>query len=144
MNRRLFLLGSCAGLVLSGPAFAQTVVDQIVSTLQRGGYDNIEVRRTMLGRTRITGAREDRMREIVINPRTGEILRDIIIGQDGRTLSAAVLDDDDKRDDDDKDDDDDDNDDDDDDDGDDGDDDDGDDGDDDDGGDSGGGDDDDE
>lgn len=98
MNRRHFLLATCAGLALAGPAHAQGVVDQVVSALRRAGYGDIEVSRTLLGRTRITGQRDDRSREIVLNSRTGEILRDIIIGRDGRAVTAGVLDDDDDRD----------------------------------------------
>lgn len=110
MNRRRFLLIALAGAMLASPALAQTVVDRVVAMLQRAGYGNIEVGRTLLGRVRITGRRDDRTREIVLNPRSGEILRDIVFGPDGRSLTSGLLedDDDDSRDDDSRDDDDDD------------------------------------
>jgi hypothetical protein len=156
MKRRHFLSALLAtAVVLPGAALAQTAVDRVAAVLTSAGYRDITVSRTLLGRTRITGQRGDRMREIVMNGRSGEILRDIVFGPDGKVLSSGVLaGEDDDSDDDDGDDDDDDSsaddgdgdDDGDDDDGDDGgdDDDSGDDGDDDDGGDGDGGDDDDD
>lgn len=100
MNRRLFMTTALGGVLgLAGMAEAQTVVDRVVSSLQRSGYDNISVTRTLLGRTRITGQRGQLTREIVLNARTGEVLRDIIIGTDGGAVSAGLLDDGDRDDD---------------------------------------------
>ncbi|QIZ82609.1 hypothetical protein HFZ77_15160 [Thalassovita gelatinovora] len=50
--------------------------DSIVSQLKQQGYEQIAVSRTWLGRTRILAERGSERREIIINPRTGEILRD--------------------------------------------------------------------
>lgn len=58
------------------PALAEQRVDSITRQLQSQGYTNIEVKRTWLGRVRIEAYLGTLEREIVVNPRTGEILRD--------------------------------------------------------------------
>lgn len=58
------------------PALAEQRVDKITRQLQSQGYTNIEVKRTWLGRVRIEAYQGALEREIVVNPRTGEILRD--------------------------------------------------------------------
>ena len=76
MKRRDFVLG-VALLALAAPAQANGIVDALVAELRAAGYTRIEVGQTWLGRTRIVaeGARGER--EIVVNPRTGEVLRDL-------------------------------------------------------------------
>ena len=54
----------------------EVVVAGLISELQTSGYSNISERRTWLGRLRIRAERGEYIREIIINPRTGEILRD--------------------------------------------------------------------
>ena len=54
------------------------VRDYIVRELREDGYRDIRVSRTLLGRMRFTASRNDARREIVVNPRTGEIIRDYI------------------------------------------------------------------
>lgn len=67
----------CVLFVWSAPVRAQTsAIDQVVAQLKEQGYETIEVRRTLLGRYWIIADAEDIHREIVINPRTNEILRD--------------------------------------------------------------------
>lgn len=58
------------------PALGASVEDQVVAQLQSQGYQDISVNRTLLGRIRIVAVTETEWREIVIDPRTGEILRD--------------------------------------------------------------------
>ncbi|MFV0385216.1 hypothetical protein [Paracoccus sp. (in: a-proteobacteria)] len=71
-------------LSLHAPAVARAqpapdpVGDAIISQLDQLGYDRIEMSRTLLGRVRVIGERDDRRREIVANPLTGEILRDLV------------------------------------------------------------------
>jgi len=60
-----------------GLAQADSLEDTIVDQLQKQGYSDVRVGRTLLGRTRIVAEGEGREREIVVNPRTGEILRDV-------------------------------------------------------------------
>lgn len=57
-------------------AQAQDIVAAISSQLRAQGYDEIVVGRTLLGRSRILATSSEYRREIIVNPRTGEILRD--------------------------------------------------------------------
>lgn len=59
------------------PAAAQTVQEQIITQLNDQGFDQMTVNRTLLGRVRIVARRGDLERELVFNPQTGEILRDL-------------------------------------------------------------------
>ena len=78
MKRREFLTGLAAASALgASPAFAQGVVDEIVRQLRRQGFKSVMSDRTLLGRVRIVAERKDGRREIIVNPRTGEILRDL-------------------------------------------------------------------
>lgn len=92
MDRRRFLGLCAAGIILAAPACAaEDYVARIVGQLTAQGYDQITVSRTLLGRMRITAAGRRGSREIIVNPATGEILRDLqtggsdtILGEDGR------------------------------------------------------------
>ncbi len=64
-----------AAIAAAGPALA-TIEDAIVGQLRAQGYTSVEVSTTMLGRVRIEAESPEFHREIVLNPRTGEILRD--------------------------------------------------------------------
>lgn len=81
MKRKAIItvLGTIAAtqIMLATAAFAATAADQIVSQLRDQGFSQIEVERTWLGRTRILAQRGDANREIIFNPATGEILRDL-------------------------------------------------------------------
>ena len=63
-------------LLVSKPVSAQSVIDQITGQLRAQGFSKIEVSDTWLGRARIEAKSRDWEREIIVNPRTGEILRD--------------------------------------------------------------------
>lgn len=73
----LILVVTVAG---GSQGFAQSAGDKrvqaIARDLSRQGYREIEVTRTWLGRIRIEAKSATGEREIVVNPRTGEILRD--------------------------------------------------------------------
>lgn len=105
MNRRAFL-AALAGLAAAGPALADSPLDRVLRDLRRLGYDEITVTSTMLGRTRIVAEGASAEREIILNPRTGEILRDLWVPRsDGRSetsgrLTGSADDDDDDEDDD--------------------------------------------
>lgn len=77
MTRRLFLACGWAACCFSGVALADGFSDSVVSQLRQQGYDRISVERTLLGRTQIVGSGNGGRREIILNPRTGEILRDL-------------------------------------------------------------------
>ncbi len=51
-------------------------VAQLLGTLRSQGYREIWFERTLLNRVRITAERRGYDREIVVDPRTGDILRD--------------------------------------------------------------------
>lgn len=80
------LAGLVAGAMLAGPAFAQDFASEIERRLLRQGYRIETVGRTLLGRVRILARNSEGEREIILNPRTGEILRDLWIarGSSGR------------------------------------------------------------
>jgi hypothetical protein len=90
MNRRGFLGQLGAGLALAGlgarPALAESPVDAVIRQLEGFGYRDISVRRTLLGRVRVQARRGADEREIVLDPRTGEILRDLLRARDGGHL----------------------------------------------------------
>lgn len=93
MKRREFLTGLAAGVAIATPALAQEYVDSIVRQLQELGFRNIAQERTLLGRVRITASRKDGQREIIVNPRTGEILRDLWTSGSGGRSSISIIDD---------------------------------------------------
>lgn len=77
MNRRDFLAGLGAGGLMALPAFAQGFADSVVRQLRRQGFATITTERTLLGRVRILAVGNGGRREIILNPRSGEILRDL-------------------------------------------------------------------
>ena len=77
MRRRSFLLALTAALAIGPAAYASDLSDDVVRRLKKGGYRIISVDRTFLGRVRIRAAKGNGEREIVLNPVTGEILRDL-------------------------------------------------------------------
>ncbi len=76
MKRRQFLLTAAAMIIAAHPAFAQDIVATITDQLRAQGYTSISVTRTLLGRQRIFARSSRYQREIIVNARTGEILRD--------------------------------------------------------------------
>lgn len=55
---------------------AEDLRAQIAEQLRSQGYANVEITKTWLGRLRFEAFKDDTQREIIVNPRTGEILRD--------------------------------------------------------------------
>ncbi|EKE71209.1 PepSY domain-containing protein [Celeribacter baekdonensis] len=76
MNRRRFFIGLSAALTMGGAALAQPAEDMILAQLRQQGFKKITVGRTLLGRTRFVATGNGQRREIILNPVTGEILRD--------------------------------------------------------------------
>lgn len=98
MKRRLlFAVVTVFSLALPVAAYAD-FVDDMVIVLTQQGYSDIEVMRTLLGRTRILASRDNGTRELVVNPRTGEVLRDVWTTRQGervpQVLSGSNQDDD--------------------------------------------------
>lgn len=68
-----------AMLALTPPsAGAATLEDVVAAKLTAEGYGRITVEHTWLGRIRIVGWLDGRMREIVLHPTSGEVLRDYV------------------------------------------------------------------
>ncbi len=90
-GRRDFLrsLASAAAVLAVGavPVLAQDVGADIARQLRRRGYEEIEISRTLLGRVRVVGRRGNVRREVIVNPNSGEILRDLTT--DSRTGAAS-------------------------------------------------------
>ena len=65
-------------IVVEAPKIAirQTVQD-LVEELTAAGFTYIEIHRTFLGRARIVAYSATEIREVIINPTTGEVLRDL-------------------------------------------------------------------
>lgn len=81
MQRRQFLVPLLAASALvaglmAGPVAAASLEEQVVNQLREQGFTEIRMSRTLLGRVRITAEGRGFEREIILNPRTGEILRD--------------------------------------------------------------------
>ena len=91
MDRRhfvgLIIATSLAGTLASASAFA----DEIVRQLQGDGYSDIVIETTWLGRVRITAVADGGAREIILNPSTGEILRDLWIPIAGGAISTRLI-----------------------------------------------------
>ena len=85
MNRRYFLVVFLIGALAAATVSAATYEDSIVAQLKSQGYNSITVERTLLGRIKIIGKIDTGRREIILNPRTGEIMRDIWLTKSGKS-----------------------------------------------------------
>lgn len=79
MHRRLFMTTLAAATFSGGAAFALNVQDEIIDQLTAQGFTKVVVSRTLLGRLRFVATNDIYRREIVINPNTGEVLRDYLV-----------------------------------------------------------------
>lgn len=94
MKQRILLTCGTAALALwAGVVSASPYGDEVVSQLTRQGFKNIQVETTWLGRERIVADRADGLREIILNPRSGEILRDTWTAAQGATAMRPIVDD---------------------------------------------------
>jgi hypothetical protein len=83
MQRRVFFSGLLSAALMAGAAMASDFQASVLAQLRAQGFSDIQVETTWLGRLKITAQRRGAGREIVLNPRTGEILRDILSTRDG-------------------------------------------------------------
>ncbi len=80
------------GVVSAGDALAQSATGQpagyqvaqqsyanVITQLQSGGYQIVEVRSTFLGRIRILARNKVHLREVIVSRSTGEVKRDVIV-----------------------------------------------------------------
>jgi hypothetical protein len=86
MSRRYIGMVMTFWLLTAPMAFAQSYADQIVQQLSAQGFSDITVEITLLGRIRIKGHNGQGLREIIMNPHTGEILRDMWIDANGNAI----------------------------------------------------------
>jgi uncharacterized membrane protein YgcG len=91
MKRRVFLSGLMIGPLLSTAVAAQGFISSIITQLRDQGFEEIRQERTLLGRIRIVATRSDGEREIIINPNTGEILRDLWRPTTGSAKSSRII-----------------------------------------------------
>ncbi len=74
MDRETLLAAALGfGISLAAPALAADFGETLVAQLRGQGYTDISVTRTLLGRIRIFAISTQFQREIIVNPRTGEI-----------------------------------------------------------------------
>ena len=79
--------------LLAGAAVAQDVRSEIAAQLREQGYSSVEVSKTWLGRLRFEAVNGAKRREIIVNPRTGEILRDFLsVPEDQNEHGVQILD----------------------------------------------------
>lgn len=92
MTRSFLTLILVLGLALPALAKDASLEERFTSALQAGGFSVREIGYTFWGRLRIVAVLDGMVREIIINPNTGEVLRD-------QTYPTAVASSDDKSDD---------------------------------------------
>lgn len=71
---------------LAGP----DVAAQVTRQLSAQGYRQIESRRTLLGKVVVTARGNGHLREIVIDPRNGALLRDLVREDEGDRDGASI------------------------------------------------------
>jgi hypothetical protein len=91
MTPRLLLHATCMTLALTGAARAD-YADDVVQQLTGQGYAEIRVDTTFLGRVRIVAMGDGGQREIILNPRTGEILRDLWVANGDSAPKVRIVD----------------------------------------------------
>lgn len=72
-------------------SYAGTVEQQVISRLQAQGYQVLEQSYTFLGRLRIVAQNGSLQREIVVNPGTGEVLRDFAVSMPQRQAVEPAM-----------------------------------------------------
>jgi hypothetical protein len=92
MQRSSFFLSAILGLAVAGPLHAEDIVGGITNQLRDQGFEQIEVRQTLLGRTRIVAHSTEGQREIIVNPNNGEILRDFWQAAPGQSATSRLVD----------------------------------------------------
>lgn len=80
------------GLALAMPVHAQDFVGAITDQLRDLGFEQIEVKRTLLGRTRIVASSPEGTREIIVSSNTDEILRDFWQAAPGQSANSRLVD----------------------------------------------------
>lgn len=79
-----------AGMPAAGLAASPDVAAQVGAQLQAQGYRQIETRRTLLGKVVVTARGHGHLREIVIDPRNGALLRDLVRNEGGGAGGSGI------------------------------------------------------
>ena len=77
MNK--LLLAVLLSATTGSAGLAGTIEQQLLAALRDQGYVVVEQSYTFLGRLRVIAKNGDSLREIVVNPGTGEVLRDLSV-----------------------------------------------------------------
>ncbi len=85
----LFVSGMMLALLVSS-AHAQTLRASVERQLSAQGYRDIDMSRTLLGRARFEARKGNMTRVIVVNPNTGEVLRDMSRATDAEPGKGLV------------------------------------------------------
>lgn len=67
------------GLVPAMAGAQALTKDELIAELQAEGFAVVDTGTTLLGRLRITATGPEGTREVILNPRNGKVLRDVII-----------------------------------------------------------------
>lgn len=98
MNRRALILAGLAAGFLGTAAIAQDFETIIVEQLKAAGFTEIRLTRTWLGRVRIVATNDSFRRELILNPRTNEVLRDLWVNVGTGVAGTGLFDPDDAED----------------------------------------------
>ena len=89
MIQRRALLAAALGLLASTTLAHADEVGDIVRWLRGLGFDDVATSRSLLGRVQIRATGAIGTRELVVNPRTGEVLRDVWVDTGGKLVRGA-------------------------------------------------------
>lgn len=92
MNRRKLILAGFAVAFWGTAALAQDFNAIVVEQLKSAGFTEIRVSRTWLGRMRVVAQNDKFRRELILNPRTNEILRDVWVNLDNGVTGTGLFD----------------------------------------------------
>jgi hypothetical protein len=79
IRRTLLRLLMAAAIGLAAGTAPADPVDDIIAEIRDQGFEIVRVQETWLGRVRIVAQDESFRREVVIDPTTGEIRRDLLV-----------------------------------------------------------------
>lgn len=89
MTRRGFLLAGACLVATAGSSLALSFDDDVAARLLREGYRITYRKRTWLGRVRFKAQKGKTIREVVVDPTSGEVLRDYSESASSRDEKSA-------------------------------------------------------
>ena len=79
-------------IVIESPKIAdRQAVQNMIAELKAAGFTYIEIHRTFLGRARLVAYSATEIREVILNPTTGEVLRDLAQKNTGDVLGDTSI-----------------------------------------------------